>query len=137
LQKLDEKTIISLLCRAQEARGAAYAPYSGFRVGAALLCEDGSVFIGCNVENVSYGASNCAERTAVFAAVAAGNREFVAIAVAAGEELILPCGICRQVLTEFSPDILVICGKKDGFETFKLNELLPHGFNHFSAEEKI
>jgi len=136
LQGLDEKAIASLLYRAGKARETAYAPYSGFRVGAALLCSDGSIFTGCNVENVSYGASNCAERTAVFTAISAGHHEFDAIAIAAGDELILPCGICRQVLAEFSPDIVVICGEKDGFETYTLDALLPHGFNHFCAEGK-
>jgi len=136
LVSLDEKTIENLLKCAREAREAAYAPYSGFRVGAALLSHNGQIFKGCNVENVSYGATNCAERTAVFSAVAAGCRDFDAIAIAAGDKIIFPCGICRQVLAEFSPKLTVICGKKDGYELFQLSELLTHCFNNFSAEEK-
>ena len=142
MRQLSENVILELLRRAREVRGAAYSPYSCFKVGAALLCDDdddddginennAKIFTGCNVENISFGATNCAERTAVFSAVAAGHRKFRAIAVAAGDELILPCGVCRQVLAEFSPEITVICGKKDGYEIFSLNELLPHGFSHF------
>jgi cytidine deaminase len=94
-----------LLAAAEAARAAAYAPYSSFQVGAALLADDGSVQPGCNVENASYPAGICAERTAVAAAVAAGKRRFTAIAVAGPDGVaITPCGICRQVLSEFSPD---------------------------------
>jgi cytidine deaminase len=94
-----------LLAEAEAARAAAYAPYSNFQVGAALLCEDGSIQRGCNVENASYPAGICAERTAVAAAVARGQRRFLAVAVAGPAGVALgPCGICRQVLSEFSPD---------------------------------
>jgi len=136
LKLLDKKTIEDLLHCAREARKAAYAPYSGFCVGAALLSCDGRIFKGCNVENISFGVTNCAERTALFTAVSDGCRDFEAIAIAAGDETILPCGICRQALAEFSPDITVICAKKDGYERFKLSELLPHGFDNFSTKEK-
>lgn len=136
MTELDEKTVEMLLNRARDARNLSYSPYSGFRVGAALLCDEGEVFLGCNVENVSFGATNCAERTAVFSAIAAGHRKFRAIAVIADDGLIMPCGICRQVLSEFAPDITVVCGKKDGYEIFKLNELLPHDFDHFESEVK-
>jgi cytidine deaminase len=96
---------IALLAEAEAARAAAYAPYSNFQVGAALLCEDGGIQRGCNVENASYPAGICAERTAVAAAVARGQRRFLAIAVAGPAGVALgPCGICRQVLSEFSPD---------------------------------
>jgi cytidine deaminase len=125
------KDIQKLVECAREARELAYAPYSKFRVGAALLAHDGRIFKGCNVENVSYGASNCAERSAVFSAVSQGCREFDAIAISAGDETVFPCGICRQVLAEFSPDITVICCNKDGYEIYSLPELLPHGFSKF------
>ncbi|MGG5811029.1 cytidine deaminase [Falsiroseomonas sp. CW058] len=95
----------ALMALAEHARGFAHAPYSRFQVGAALLCDDGSVVGGCNVENASYGATICAERVAVGAAVASGRRRFVAVAVAGPAGVALgPCGICRQVLSEFSPD---------------------------------
>lgn len=120
---------------AREARKNAYAPYSHFAVGAALVCADGSVFCGVNVENSSFGATNCAERTALFAAIAEGKRKFTALYVVGGKEneefppLCMPCGICRQALSEFtSPDFPVFVG--DGKETrrFLLKELLPGGF---------
>jgi len=96
---------IALLAEADAARSFAYAPYSRFQVGAALLCEDGSVQQGCNVENASYPAGICAERNAVAAAVGRGQRRFLAIAVSGPPGVALgPCGICRQVLSEFSPD---------------------------------
>ncbi len=94
-----------LLAEAEAARGFAHAPYSRFQVGAALLCADGSVQRGCNVENASYPAGICAERTAISAAVARGQRRFLAIAIAGPPGVALaPCGICRQVMSEFSPD---------------------------------
>ncbi len=120
--------------RAKEARKNSYSPYSGFRVGAALLCGDGSVFTGCNIENSAYSPTNCAERTAFFSAVAAGQREFRAIAVAGGkEELVMcyPCGVCRQVMEEFvkAEEFLVICGKdREKLEALSLKELMPKGF---------
>jgi cytidine deaminase len=96
---------VALLAEAEAARAAAYAPYSSFQVGAALICGDGSVQRGCNVENASYPAGICAERNAVAAAVARGQRRFLAVAVAGPAGVALgPCGICRQVLSEFSPD---------------------------------
>lgn len=136
MEHIDKTAIENLLSRARGAREAAYAPYSGFRVGAALLARGGRIFTGCNVENASYGAANCAERTAVFTAVAAGCREFSAIAIAAGDETVFPCGICRQVLAEFSAELTVICGKAGGYELYHLSELMPHGFTDFTAEEK-
>lgn len=136
LTDIDKRTCENLLKAACEARENAYTPYSKFKVGAALLCEDGRIFKGCNIENVSFGATNCAERTAVFSAVAAGCKSFTAIAIAADEKTILPCGICRQVLLEFAPDITVICKSGDSYKTFKLCELLPHSFDNFTPEEK-
>ncbi|MBC7222191.1 cytidine deaminase [Candidatus Bipolaricaulota bacterium] len=119
-----------LVRKAVEARARAYAPYSGFSVGAALLSKDGRVFTGCNVENASYGLTVCAERVALFKALSEGAREFVALAVACGEGPCSPCGACRQVLYEFAPDLLLIMADKDGktWRTARLFELLPHGF---------
>ena len=117
----------SLIDAAIEARRSAYAPYSGFSVGAALLCGDGSVFTGCNVENLSFGLTMCAERVAVGAAVAAGKRDFQCIAIAAeSEEAISPCGACRQVLAEFNPELQVFSANLSGkVERFSLETLLP------------
>jgi len=119
-----------LVRRAVEARARAYAPYSGFAVGAALLAEDGRIFTGCNVENASFGLTVCAERVALFKAVSEGAREFVALAVACGESPCAPCGACRQVLYEFAPDLLVIMADGRGklLTRKKLSELLPWGF---------
>jgi len=110
---------------AWKAREAAYAPYSNFAVGAALLAEDGRVFQGCNVENLSYGLTNCAERVAIGAAVAAGVRKFAAVAVVADTGVpISPCGACRQVLAEFGVPKIILANKGESME-FALEELLP------------
>ena len=116
-----------LIRAAIKARESAHAPYSGFAVGAALLCEDGSVFTGCNVENLSFGLTMCAERVAVGAAVAAGKREFRCIAVAADtDEVISPCGACRQVLAEFNPKLTLVSANLSGkAQEFSLEILLP------------
>jgi cytidine deaminase len=117
-----------LVALAEEARRNAYAPYSGFVVGAALLATSGRVYSGCNVENASYGLSICAERTALFKAVSAGEREFVAIAVVT-ETGATPCGACRQVLREFGGDLRVIVANLKGKRrVYTLEELLPHSF---------
>lgn len=120
------------LIKAAEAMlDKAYAPYSGFRVGAALLCADGRVFSGCNVENASYGGTICAERTAALKAVSEGAREFKAIAIVSGAgDLTFPCGICRQFLSEFAcDDFRVILRDKNGnIVSFSFEELLPHSF---------
>ncbi len=120
-----------LLEKAEEAMRYAYAPYSDFKVGAALLCTDGEVFTGCNVENSSYGASNCAERTAIFKAVSEGKRSFDSIAiVSSGGDETFPCGICRQVMGEFSPDIRIITRKKDGSPSVWLfKDIMPKFFS--------
>ena len=125
---MTDETLVAL---AKEAMEHAYAPYSNFKVGAALLAKDGRVFKGCNVENASYGATNCAERTAVFKAVSEGCREFDAIAIVASSgERIPPCGICRQVLAEFMPEGKVILDSKEtGMVTYLVRELLPCGFS--------
>ena len=104
-----------------------YSPYSQYPVGAALHCTDGRIFTGCNIENASFGLSNCAERTAVFKAVSEGAREFDIIAIAANTTP-WPCGACRQVLHEFAPNIRVIVAWGDKVEEKALKELLPDGF---------
>lgn len=128
---MDEKTIAALLADARAARENAYAPYSHFHVGAALLGESGCIYQGCNVENVSLGATVCAERNALGAAVAAGERKFRAICIAADADGTMPCGICRQALSEFSPDLTVICAHLGGYAACSLRELLPHAFDRF------
>ncbi len=118
-----------LLAAARAARQRSYAPYSNVAVGAALLCDDGTIVTGANVENASYGLTLCAERAAVAAAVAGGRTHYRAIAVAGPPDAITPpCGACRQVLAEFGPTMRVLftsCGKH---ETFSLDELLPVAF---------
>ena len=108
----------------------AYCPYSHFPVGAALECSDGTVFTGCNIENAAYGATICAERTAIAKAVSEGRRDFVRIVIAGrSRDFCVPCGTCRQVLREFAPHIEVICLNGAGEErTFTLEELLPYSF---------
>ena len=119
---------------AKEAMMQAYAPYSGFYVGAALLCADGSVYQGCNIENAAYGPTNCAERTAFFKAVYDGHREFTAIAICGGKGgqitgAFPPCGVCRQVMREFCQDDFTIYLVTDqGYETRTLAQLLPDSF---------
>lgn len=121
---------------AKEAMTHAYAPYSGYKVGAALLCADGTAYQGCNIENASYGATNCAERTAFFKAVYDGHRAFTAMAVCGGKDGVItgffpPCGICRQVMSEFCGDDFVVYlpGAGKEYKTMTLAELLPGGFS--------
>ena len=133
------------LCKlAIEAMAHAYAPYSGFKVGAALLCADGSVYQGGNIENAAYSPTNCAERTAFFKAVYDGHRDFTAIAVCGGKDGVItgafpPCGVCRQVMREFcKDDFLIYLVNGQGYETVTLAQLLPYGFRaeeHMSAKE--
>ncbi len=125
-----------LTALAREAMGRAYAPYSGFCVGAALLCADGTVYQGCNVENASYGPTVCAERVAFFKAVYDGHRDFQAIAVCGGKNGVIsgffpPCGVCRQVMREFCKDDfrIYIVGKDGQYQLRTLAELLPFSFN--------
>lgn len=128
--QMDNTTINQLIAAAQAAQEKAYAPYSNFRVGAALLTAAGQVITGCNVENAAYSLCNCAERTAVFTAVAAGQRDFQAIAIVGESELpCAPCGACRQVLVEFNPDLQVIMANPQGERLImKAAELLPNYF---------
>jgi len=121
---------------AAEAMKKAYAPYSGYFVGAALLTKAGKVYTGCNIENSAYGPTNCAERTAFFKAVSEGERDFAAIAVVGGKGgeitgIFPPCGVCRQVMQEFcGPDFLIHMGGKNGeIQTVSLENLLPYGFS--------
>ena len=122
-----QNTDQQLVTQAIEVAGRAYAPYSRFHVGAVLVGKDGRTFAGCNVENISFGLTICAERNAVFAAVAAGCREFEKIVITADTELpASPCGACRQVLAEFNPDLEVVLSNFRGqTETFQLSRLLP------------
>lgn len=123
-----------LVALARQARENAYAPYSHFRVGAALLCEDGTVFTGCNVENVSFGATICAERAAVAAAVTAGKTRFAVLCVAVDGEPVTPCGICRQVLCEFAPGLKIICAGTDKITETTLGSLFPQAFDSFEPQ---
>ena len=129
-----------LIQSALEAREKAYCPYSNFKVGAAILFEDGKIYTGSNVENASFGATNCAERTAIFKAISEGDREFEAIAIASSNseknEPTYPCGICRQVIIEFGPEIRIITGYSEG-EIYegKIKELIPFYFSGSDFKE--
>lgn len=120
-----------LIAAARESLERAYAPYSRFRVGAALLTTEGNIYHGCNVENASYGLTCCAERVAIFKAVSDGERQFAAIAVISdSDEYCTPCGACRQVLAEFGGDMKVfLCNNKGEYQTRTVSQLLP---GHFS-----
>ena len=125
-----------LIQLALEARKMAYVPYSPYPVGAALLTEDGEIYCGCNIESASYGATNCAERTAFFKAISEGKRNFSAIAIAGGmegeepKEYAYPCGICRQVIKEFVKDDfrIIVARSLTDYKEYTLSELLPFGF---------
>ncbi len=124
-----------LLELARQAKEFSYSPYSKYRVGAVLKCADGRVFTGCNIENASFGATNCAERTALFKAVSEGAREFTAIAIAADGAAPYPCGICRQALNEFAPDLRVLVTWGENVDKTTLPALLPHGFGPKDLEQ--
>ena len=133
---MEKEAIVTLIRAALEAREHAYAPYSKYAVGAALYTDSGEIFTGCNIENASYGATNCAERTAIFKAVSHGEKKMSAIAIAGGMQgekpvdFAYPCGVCRQVMHEFGgSSLLVIVAKSvEEYQVFTLNELLPFGF---------
>lgn len=125
-----------LVAKALEARTFSYSPYSHYQVGAALLCKDGMIYTGCNIENAGYGPTNCAERTAIFKAVSEGEKDFTAIAIAGGREgeviddYAYPCGVCRQVMAEFCHgnfEIIVVKSETEYME-HSLEELLPNRF---------
>lgn len=137
---MSEEGLIEL---AKEARINAYAPYSGFMVGAALLTRDGKVYTGCNVENASYGVTSCAERTAFFKAISEGERSFSAIAIVGGKKdspddgVCAPCGVCRQVMREFTDAgefKIIMCDGEGGIITKTLEELLPLSFGPESLQ---
>ena len=127
---------VELINYAKKAMNNAYAPYSNFCVGAALLTDDGTVYTGCNIENASYTPTNCAERTAIFKAVSEGIRDFQAICIVGGKDGVLteyaaPCGVCRQVMMEFcDPETfqIILAVDKEKYDIFTLKELLPLGF---------
>lgn len=121
-----------LIKTASNAQNNAYSPYSKFTVGAALLCGDGKIYTGCNVENSSYSLTNCAERTAFFKAVSEGEKDFTAIAIIGSDEKIcMPCGACRQVISEFcGKEFKIICANNKGeYKEFTFGELLPFAFD--------
>lgn len=123
---MEKKTLIK---KALEAKQMAYAPYSNFNVGAAILTEDGKIYTGCNIEISSYSPTICAERTAIFKAVSEGNKKIKNLAIVGDGEFTYPCGVCRQVIREFGKDATVIIAKsEDEYEEYTLEELLPHSF---------
>ena len=126
---MDNKELIKLAIKAREN---SYSPYSNFKVGAALECEDGSVYLGCNIENSSFTPTCCAERVAVFKAVSEGNKSFKKIAIVSdSDEYTYPCGVCRQVLSEFSHDMTVLVVNKNGEYLEKsLSEIFPNAFSY-------
>ncbi|SFQ36628.1 cytidine deaminase [Caldicoprobacter faecalis] len=125
-----------LIDEALKVKERAYVPYSNFRVGAALLAEDGSVYTGCNVENASYGATCCAERVAIFSAVADGKRSFKAVAVVSDYKgFTFPCGICRQVMLEFDIPTVIVADSNGTYREYTLKDLLPNGFKKFDMQE--
>ena len=126
---MTELEIQKLMDYAIKSRENAYSPYSHFAVGAALLCEDGTLFEGCNIENASYGLTNCAERTAIFKAVSEGHVTFKALAVVADTEgPCAPCGACRQVISEFDIPQIILANLKGNYKVISLDELLPFRF---------
>lgn len=126
---MDEKKSLELLEHAREALKLSYSPYSNYAVGAAILCRDGSIFVGANIENASYPAGICAERSAVSNAMAHGHRDFVAIAIVnTRKNPCYPCGICRQVLAELMPEGQVILENMNGYESHKIREIMPMMF---------
>lgn len=133
---MEQVQIEKLIETAMEQLHYSYTPYSGFKVGAALLTEEGEIYTGCNIENAAYTPTNCAERTAFFKAVSEGKRGFQAICIVGGKEGILteyapPCGVCRQVMMEFcNPETfqIILAISKGQYEVYRLKDLMPQGF---------
>jgi cytidine deaminase len=117
-----------LIDLAYEAKERAYVPYSHFPVGAALMTSTGEIYTGCNIEIASYGATNCAERTAIFKAVSDGHTQIQKIAIVSNIDGTYPCGICRQVIAEFADEIEIIIGNHETYKVYSLEDLLPHAF---------
>lgn len=133
---LDYKILVK---KAIDEKSKAYAPYSGFKVGAAVLTESGNIYTGVNIENISFGATNCAERTAIFKAISNGERKIKAIAISSdSEKITFPCGICRQVIFEFGDkDTSIVCSNNDGeFKVYTIEELLPYAFESIKQWEE-
>ncbi len=134
---MTELEIQKLMDCAIKARENAYSPYSHFAVGAALLCEDGTLFEGCNIENASYGLTNCAERTAIFKAVSEGHIKFKALAVVADTEgPCAPCGACRQVMAEFKIPLIIMGNLMGNIKIVTIEELLPFSFSEYDVTGK-
>ena len=131
---MDEKDLFN---SAKEAMKNSYAPYSNYNVGASLLCKNGNVYKGCNVENSSYSLTNCAERTALFSAIANGEKEFEAICIVGGKDGVItdyamPCGACRQVIVELAPQMEVLLINQEGKQIFTtVEKLMPYSFSDF------
>lgn len=129
--ELTKKEIDDLILLAKKASEKAYAPYSNFKVGAILLTKSRKIFTGSNIENASFGATVCAERVAIFKAVSEGEKEFeILVVYTNSNKLSYPCGICRQVMTEFSKDLIVIISNEKEYKKFTLNEILPYPFTN-------
>lgn len=125
-----------LVKAALKARENSYSPYSTFRVGAALLDVDGRLYTGCNVENASFGATNCAERTAIFKAVSEGSQKIAVLAIASdSEDFIYPCGICRQVMAEFNIHRIIVSKSNGEYLTYGVNDLLPYAFTEWVSAD--
>ncbi|WP_066495369.1 cytidine deaminase [Abyssisolibacter fermentans] len=129
--------IKNLIKKSIEAKKNAYVPYSGFRVGSALMTKDGKIYTGCNIECASYSPTICAERTVISKAVSEGDREFVAIAICGDSGYTYPCGVCRQVIREFSKDIKIVIVKSENeYKEYSISDLLPHSFGPEDLKKK-
>ena len=142
--QMDKKLVEEMIRMAKNQMKYSYAPYSGFKVGAVLLTDDGEFYTGCNIENAAYTPTICAERNAIFKAVSEGHRKFSAICIAGGKDGVVagytaPCGVCRQVMMEFChPDEfqIILAKGKDDYRIYKLKDLMPQGFGPGNLEER-